>query len=260
MGESILFTAKTEHIAVITLTRPHAANALSAEMLRDLRSTLQEIEFNTKIRCVILTGAGEKAFCAGADLKERIKMKQDQVLKSVSLIHRTAALLEALPQPVIAAINGSALGGGLELALACDIRIVAENATLGLPETALAIIPGAGGTQRLPRLIGRGKAKELIYTGRRITAHEAKEINLVEHVTASCELMAKAEELAEAISANGPIAVRQAKFAINKGLETNLATGLSIEQKAYEHTIPTKDRTEGLQAFQEKRRAVYTGE
>lgn len=260
MGESILFTSKTEHIAVITLNRPHAANALSAEMLRDLQFIVQEIEFNPKIRCVILTGAGEKAFCAGADLKERIKMKQDQVLRSVSFIQRTAALLEALPQPVIATINGSALGGGLELAMACDIRIAAENATLGLPETALAIIPGAGGTQRLPRLIGRGKAKELIYTGRRITAHEAKEINLVEHVTASSELMAKAEELAEAISANGPIAVRQAKFAINKGLDTNLATGLSIEQKAYEHTIPTKDRTEGLQAFQEKRRAVYTGE
>ncbi|AGE63666.1 enoyl-CoA hydratase [Bacillus subtilis] len=259
MGDSILFTVKNEHIALITLNRPQAANALSAEMLRNLQMILQEIEFNSNIRCVILTGTGEKAFCAGADLKERIKLKEDQVLESVSLIQRTTALLDALPQPVIAAINGSALGGGLELALACDLRIAAESAVLGLPETGLAIIPGAGGTQRLPRLIGRGKAKELIYTGRRVTAHEAKEIGLVEHVTAPCDLMPKAEELAAAISANGPVAVRQAKFAINKGLETDLATGLAIEHKAYEQTIPTKDRREGLQAFQEKRRAVYKG-
>ncbi|MCY7783600.1 MULTISPECIES: enoyl-CoA hydratase [unclassified Bacillus (in: firmicutes)] len=259
MGESILFTIQNEHIAVITLNRPQAANALSAEMLRNLQLILQKIEFNSNIRCVILTGTGEKAFCAGADLKERIKLKEDQVLESVSLIQRTAALLEALPQPVIAAMNGSALGGGLELAMACDLRIAAESAMLGLPETGLAIIPGAGGTQRLPRLIGRGKAKELIYTGNRVTAHKAKEIGLVEQVTAPRDLMPKAEELAAVISANGPIAVRQAKFAINKGLETDLATGLAIEQKAYEHTIPTKDRREGLQAFQEKRRAVYKG-
>ncbi|MED1778045.1 enoyl-CoA hydratase [Bacillus subtilis] len=259
MGDSILFTVTNEHIALVTLNRPQAANALSAEMLRNLQMIIQEIEFNSNIRCVILTGTGEKAFCAGADLKERIKLKEDQVLESVSLIQRTAALLDALPQPVIAAINGSALGGGLELALACDLRIATESAVLGLPETGLAIIPGAGGTQRLPRLIGRGKAKEIIYTGSRVTAHEAKEIGLVEHVTAPCDLMPKAEELAAAISANGPIAVRQAKFAINRGLETDLATGLAIEQKAYEQTIPTKDRREGLQAFQEKRRAVYKG-
>ncbi|WP_024573040.1 enoyl-CoA hydratase-related protein, partial [Bacillus subtilis] len=193
MGDSILFTVKNEHIALITLNRPQAANALSAEMLRNLQMILQEIEFNSNIRCVILTGTGEKAFCAGADLKERIKLKEDQVLESVSLIQRTAALLDALPQPVIAAINGSALGGGLELALACDLRIATESAVLGLPETGLAIIPGAGGTQRLPRLIGRGKAKEFIYTGRRMTTHEAKEIGLVEHVTAPYDLMPKAE-------------------------------------------------------------------
>ncbi|WP_420977246.1 enoyl-CoA hydratase [Bacillus vallismortis] len=259
MGESILFTVQHEHIALITLNRPEAANALSAEMLRNLQLILHEIEFNANIRCVILTGTGEKAFCAGADLKERIKLKEDQVLEHVSLIQRTAALLEALPQPVIAAINGIALGGGLELALACDLRIAVESTVLGLPETGLAIIPGAGGTQRLPRLIGRGKAKELIYTGCRVTSHEAKEIGLVEHVTTPCDLMPKAEELAAAISANGPIAVRQAKFAINKGMETDLATGLAIEQTAYEHTIPTKDRREGLEAFQEKRRAVYKG-
>ncbi len=150
MGESILFTVQNEHIALITLNRPQAANALSAEMLRNLQLILQEIEFNSNIRCVILTGTGEKAFCAGADLKERIKLKEDQVLESVTLIQRTAALLEALPQPVIAAINGIALGGGLELALACDLRIAAESTVLGLPETGLAIIPGAGGTKGCP--------------------------------------------------------------------------------------------------------------
>ncbi|MDL5141627.1 enoyl-CoA hydratase [Bacillus atrophaeus] len=259
MGNNVLFSLRKETIAVVTLNRSHAANSLSADMLYELQDTAQKIESDPNIRCVILTGSGEKAFCAGADLKERRGMDHSQVRRSVSLIQSVVSRIEALPQPVIAALNGTALGGGLELALACDIRIATNDVRLGLPETSLAIIPGAGGTQRLPRLIGQGKAKELIYTGRRISAQEAKEIGLIEYVTASADLLSKAEQLAEFIAANGPIAVRQAKFAINKGLETDLNTGLSIEQKAYEITIPTKDRTEGLQAFQEKRRANYEG-
>ncbi|MHA7767778.1 enoyl-CoA hydratase [Bacillus atrophaeus] len=259
MVNNVLFSLRKETIAVVTLNRSHAANSLSADMLYELQDTAQKIESDPNIRCVILTGSGEKAFCAGADLKERRGMDHSQVRRSVSLIQSVVSRIEALPQPVIAALNGTALGGGLELALACDIRIATNDVRLGLPETSLAIIPGAGGTQRLPRLIGQGKAKELIYTGRRISAQEAKEIGLIEYVTASADLLSKAEQLAEFIAANGPIAVRQAKFAINKGLETDLNTGLSIEQKAYEITIPTKDRTEGLQAFQEKRRANYEG-
>ncbi|MCY8515764.1 enoyl-CoA hydratase [Bacillus atrophaeus] len=259
MGDNVLFSLRKETIAVVTLNRSHAANSLSSDMLYELQDTAQKIESDPNIRCVILTGSGEKAFCAGADLKERRGMDHSQVRRSVSLIQSVVSRIEALPQPVIAALNGTALGGGLELALACDIRIATNDVRLGLPETSLAIIPGAGGTQRLPRLIGQGKAKELIYTGRRISAQEAKEIGLIEYVTASADLLPKAEQLAEFIAANGPIAVRQAKFAINKGLETDLNTGLSIEQKAYEITIPTKDRTEGLQAFQEKRRANYEG-
>ncbi|MBU5261470.1 enoyl-CoA hydratase [Bacillus atrophaeus] len=259
MGNNVLFSLRKETIAVVTLNRSHAANSLSADMLYELQDTAQKIESDPNIRCVILTGSGEKAFCAGADLKERRGMDHSQVRRSVSLIQSVVSRIEALPQPVIAALNGTALGGGLELALACDIRIATNDVRLGLPETSLAIIPGAGGTQRLPRLIGQGKAKELIYTGRRISAQEAKEIGLIEYVTATADLLPKAEQLAEFIAANGPIAVRQAKFAINKGLETDLNTGLSIEQKAYEITIPTKDRTEGLQAFQEKRRANYEG-
>ncbi|MCY8522053.1 enoyl-CoA hydratase [Bacillus atrophaeus] len=259
MGNNVLFSLRKETIAVVTLNRSHAANSLSSDMLYELQDTAQKIESDPNIRCVILTGSGEKAFCAGADLKERRGMDHSQVRRSVSLIQSVVSRIEALPQPVIAALNGTALGGGLELALACDIRIATNDVRLGLPETSLAIIPGAGGTQRLPRLIGQGKAKELIYTGRRISAQEAKEIGLIEYVTASADLLPKAEQLAEFIAANGPIAVRQAKFAINKGLETDLNTGLSIEQKAYEITIPTKDRTEGLQAFQEKRRANYEG-
>lgn len=259
MGNKVLFSLRKETIAVVTLNRSHAANSLSADMLYELQDTAQKIESDPNIRCVILTGSGEKAFCAGADLKERRGMDHSQVRRSVSLIQSVVSRIEALPQPVIAALNGTALGGGLELALACDIRIAINDVRLGLPETSLAIIPGAGGTQRLPRLIGQGKAKELIYTGRRISAQEAKEIGLIEYVTGSADLLSKAEQLAGFIAANGPIAVRQAKFAINKGLETDLNTGLSIEQKAYEITIPTKDRTEGLQAFQEKRRANYEG-
>ena len=165
-----------------------------------------------------------------------------------------------MPQPVIAAVNGYAFGGGTELALACDIRVAAENAKFGLTETSLGIIPGAGGTQRLPRLVGKGRAKELIFTARRIDASEAKEIGLAEYEVTSDSLLEKAYELAEQIVRNAPIALAQAKFAIDKGYEVDLQTGLSIEQNAYEITIPTRDRLEGLQAFKEKRAPQYKGE
>ncbi|MFC4181898.1 enoyl-CoA hydratase [Saccharococcus thermophilus] len=260
MSELVQYTALENGIAIITLNRPESANALSTELLYELSHLLYDLAFRRDVRVVIFTGAGEKVFCAGADLKERAGMNETEVRKTVTLIRETINQVEQLPQPVICALNGSAFGGGLELALACDIRVAADTAQLGLTETSLGIIPGAGGTQRLPRLIGKGKAKELIFTAKRITAKEAEQIGLVEYVVPREQLMEKAMEIAEQIVVNAPIAVMQAKIAINRGLDVDLATGLRIEQMAYDITIPTKDRLEGLQAFKEKRKPVYKGE
>lgn len=260
MSKTILVNKLDNGIAMITLNRPEAANALSIEMLEGLRDALLTCKYDRLVRCIVITGAGEKAFCAGADLKERAGMDAVQVRKTVSLIRDNINSLESLPQPVIAAVNGVAFGGGTELALACDIRIASETAKLGLTETSLGIIPGAGGTQRLPRLVGKGRAKELIFTARRIDAAEALEIGLVEYTVPSARLLDKALEIAGQIVRNGPIAVAQAKFAIDKGYDVDLNTGLAIEQNAYEVTIPTKDRLEGLQAFKEKRTPNYIGE
>lgn len=260
MSELVQYTALENGIAIITLNRPESANALSTALLYELSHLLYDLAFRRDVRVVIFTGAGEKVFCAGADLKERAGMNETEVRKTVTLIRETINQIEQLPQPVICALNGSAFGGGLELALACDIRVAADTAQLGLTETSLGIIPGAGGTQRLPRLIGKGKAKELIFTAKRITAKEAEQIGLVEYVVPRDQLMEKAMEIAEQIVVNAPIAVMQAKIAINRGLDVDLATGLRIEQMAYDITIPTKDRLEGLQAFKEKRKPVYKGE
>lgn len=246
-------------IAIVTLTRSEAANALSIQMLHEINEALEKIHYDSAVRVVIVTGDGEKAFCAGADLKERKGMSEDQVRQTVSLIGRTVSHFELLPQPVIAAINGVAFGGGLELTLACDIRIASDNARVGLTETALGIIPGAGGTQRLPRLIGVGKAKELIYTARRLTANEALEYGVVEKVVPASNLMAEAKALGAEMAKNAPLSLVQAKTAINQGLQTDIATGLQIESLAYSRLLYTEDRLEGLRAFQEKRSPVYRG-
>ncbi|AEP01061.1 MULTISPECIES: enoyl-CoA hydratase [Heyndrickxia] len=250
---------KQDGIAVMTLNRSEAANALSKEMLSDMHEVLSEIKKDRSTRVVILTGAGEKVFCAGADLKERKGMNEEEVLQAVRKIGAVVNETAALPQPVIAALNGSAFGGGLELALACDLRIGAREAKYGLTETSLAIIPGAGGTQRLPRLIGVGKAKELIYTARRLTAEEAAAIGLLEYAVPRAAVIEKAFELAGEMQKNGPIALRQAKTAIDQGTETGLSAGLKIEELAYNALIPTEDRLEGLRAFAEKRTPVYKG-
>ncbi|MGQ3378073.1 enoyl-CoA hydratase [Priestia endophytica] len=260
MDKTILVNRLENGIVMITLNRPGAANALSLQMLKELQEAILLCKYDRTIRCVVITGAGEKAFCAGADLKERADMEQVQVRKTLSLIRGNINDLEALPQPIIAAVNGVAFGGGTELALACDIRLASETAKLGLTETSLGIIPGAGGTQRLPRLVGKGRAKELIFTARRIDAAEALEIGLVEYTASSNHLIKKALEIAGQIAQNGPIAVAQAKFAIDKGYDVDMNTGLAIEQSAYEVTIPSKDRLEGLQAFKEKRTPIYVGE
>ncbi|WP_067730332.1 enoyl-CoA hydratase [Oceanobacillus damuensis] len=260
MSDLLNVDLKEEHIAVITLNRPEAANALSNAMLQQLNEAVRKIDQNKSVYCTIITGSGKKAFCAGADLKERRGMSEQQVIETVRSIGQTLTAIENMKMPVIAAINGSAFGGGLELALACDLRIAAEDVKLGLTETSLAIIPGAGGTQRLPRLIGLGHAKRLIYTAKPVKADEALSIGLVEQTVGGNELLAEAYNLAIAIASNGPIALMQAKKAITEGMQTNMTEGLGIEHASYKKTIPTADRIEGLQAFKEKRKPVYKGE
>jgi enoyl-CoA hydratase/carnithine racemase len=208
---------------------------------------------------IIITGEGNKAFCSGADLKERATLSPEEVKEYIYTIRNLFTSIEQLNKPVIAAVNGIALGGGTELALASDIRFASVNASMGLTETRLAIIPGAGGTQRLPRLVGKGKAKELIFTGRRISAQEALDIGLVNKICEQEDLLNECKEMAAMICETGPIAIEQAKYAINYGLETDIHTGLAIESNAYWVCIPTEDRLEGLAAFKEKRKPVFKG-
>lgn len=258
MNERIVTLDMEGPVAVLRLNRPEVMNAFNGEMVQALSDRLDLLRFDPAVRVVIVTGAG-KAFSAGADLKERAGMTPEQVRAFIFKIRRLMDDVEQFSKPVIAAVNGVALGGGTELALATDIRIAADAATMGLTETRLAIIPGAGGTQRLPRLVGKGTAKEMIFTGRRIDAREALRIGLVNQVHPSEALMAACLRLAGEICECGPVAVEQAKYAINRGLETDMATGLAIESNAYWVCIPTEDRTEGLAAFREKRKPQYKG-
>lgn len=243
----------------LTIERPEVMNCLSFPTLKRLRGLCAELADDLTIRCVLITGAGDKAFCAGADLKERKTMPAERVPRFVEQIRATMDDVEALPQPTIAVVNGFAFGGGTELLLACDLRVCAAEATLGLTETTLAIIPGAGGTQRLPRLIGRSRAKDLVLTGRKIDAAEAERIGLVNRVAPAERLADAATELARVIAANGPVAVRAAKAAIDQGTEHPLAEGLAIEARCYERVLPTQDRLEALAAFAEKRPPRYQG-
>lgn len=252
-------------ILILTLNRPEAMNCFNSELLADLAGAIREADFDTGLRCLIITGAAgedpkKAAFSTGADLRERRTMTQDQVRRFIFTIRDTFTAVEQVRMPVIAAINGFAFGGGIELALACDIRIASSTAVMGLTETSLAIIPGAGGTQRLPRIIGIAKAKELIFTARRIDAQTALEIGLVNRVVEPEQLLPASLEIAREIARNGPIGVAQAKFAINYGMEASLGVALPLESKAYEATIPTKDRLEALAAFAEKRKPVFKGE
>ena len=259
MDENVLLKKENDGVLVLTLNRPELMNAFNFTLLNALKEEVEALRFNTNIRVVIITGSGQKAFCAGADLKERADLSELQVKAFIFTIRNLFTAIEDLNKPVIAAINGVALGGGMELCLACDIRIAATSASMGLTETRLAIIPGAGGTQRLPRLIGRGKAKELIFTGRRIGAQEAMQIGLINKICEKEVLLDECQKMAAMICDAGPIAIEQAKYAINNGLETDLHTGLGIESNAYWVTIPTEDRLEGLAAFREKRKPVYRG-
>ena len=259
MDNNILLKEEQDGVILLTLNRPEVMNSFNFDLLHALKEQIEGVRFKPEVRVIIVTGTGEKAFCSGADLKERVTLSPIQVKEYIFTIRNLFTSIEQLNKPVIAAVNGIALGGGTELALASDIRIASMNASMGLTETRLAIIPGAGGTQRLPRLVGRGKAKELIFTGRRVNAEEALQIGLVNAICEKDELIPEAMKMAAMICETGPIAIEQAKYAINYGLETDLHTGLAIESNAYWVTIPTEDRLEGLAAFREKRKPVYKG-
>ncbi|MFJ7752509.1 enoyl-CoA hydratase-related protein [Peribacillus muralis] len=246
-------------IGYITVNRPEVLNCFDYETLSELQKVIDGIYLDSDIRVVIFTGAGEKAFSAGADLKERKSLNDGEVRRNVKLIRDVFTSIAGLPQPTIAAVNGYALGGGFEWLLSCDFAIAAEGVSLGLTETSWGIIPGAGGTQRLPRLIGEMKAKELIFTAKKLTAEEALQLGILLEVVPRGQLQTACEGLAAAIMKNGPVAVNQAKYAISQGMNTDLQTGMAIEGKAYELTIPTQDRLEALRAFSERRKPQFTG-
>lgn len=257
-------TGDCEGVTVFGLNRPEAKNAISKNLLKEFVNAIESVQHDRSVRVVLLRSLVSGVFCAGADLKERAKMRPEEVGPFVSKARACISLLENLPMPVIVALDGVALGGGLEISLACDLRVAANSAKMGLVETKLAIIPGAGGTQRLPRIIGAAKAKELIFTAAVLNGTQAAEIGLVNHVVPQNEsadaAYHKALEIAKMIIPNGPIGVKMAKTAISRGLEVDLGTGLSIEEACYAQVIPTKDRIEGLTAFREKRRPDYKGE
>ena len=260
MNDNVLLVEEDAGIATLTLNRPEVMNSFNFSLLHALRDQIESFRFRRDLRVIIITGSGERAFCSGADLKERATLGPDQVREYIYTIRNLFTSIEELNKAVIAAVNGIALGGGTELALASDIRIASSNASMGLTETRLAIIPGAGGTQRLPRLVGKGKAKELIFTGQRIDAQEALKIGLVNKICEPQDLLAECQKMAAMICETGPVAIEQAKYAINYGLETDMHTGLAIESNAYWVCIPTEDRLEGLTAFKEKRKPVYKGQ
>ena len=245
-------------IGILTMNRPAALNALNAETVVELGEALCEIGKDASVKVVILTGA-DRAFVAGADIKEMLPMTAAQAQAWCQMAQSVFNQLETLPQPVIAAINGFALGGGCELAMACDIRIASEKAKFGQPEVSLGIIPGFAGTQRLPRLVGKGIAKELIYSGDMIDAQEAWRIGLVNKVTTAEELLPTAKAMAQKIMTRGLYAVQMAKVAIHNGLNTDLATGSNFEAALFGVTCATEDKKEGMTAFVEKRKPVFPG-
>ncbi len=240
-------------VGIITIDRPKALNSLNEEVLEEFEKALDSVDIE-EIRCLILTGGGEKAFVAGADIATQYPLSKEEGKDWSNFGNRIFLKLERFPIPVIAAINGYALGGGCEISLACDIRICSENAVFGQPEVGLGITPGFGGTQRLARLVGSGMAKEMIYSGRNVKADEALRIGLVTHVYPLETLMDEAMKLASRIASNAPIAVRNSKKAINEGIELDIEEALSLEAKLFGDCYETHDQKEGMSAFLEKRK------
>ena len=245
-------------VAVVTLNRPERMNALGRELVAALRAAFHELANDSAVSVIVLTGTG-KGFCAGADLREREGMTPDEARAFIRSLNDTFNAVEDTPQPVIAAINGFALGGGLELALACDIRLAAHSAQLGLTETRLGIIPGAGGTQRLPRAIGTARARELIFAGRRLVASESVTWGIASRAVADDELQAAAITLAHEVSLGAPLALRAAKLAMNAAWRRERDAALTDEQTAYAPLLQTQDRLEALAAFREKRAPKFEG-
>lgn len=246
-----------EGIATITMNRPQALNAFNSDQLDLLLSVIRDVAANQGVRVAILTGAGDRAFAAGADIKEMVGLDPAEGLAFGRRGHAVANALEAMPQPVIAAVNGYAFGGGCELALACDIRLASENARFAQPEVGLGIPPGWGGSQRLPRLVGPGIASELILTGRHVLADEALRIGLVNAVHPLDQLLPAANEMARSIARNSPRAVRAAKSLMKLAFQGNPGAGLEAEVRAFGEAFATADQREGMTAFVEKRAAVF---
>jgi enoyl-CoA hydratase len=255
----ISYEREPNNIGVLTINRPNVLNALNWDTLGELREFLEDVLPKEELKALIFTGAGDKAFVAGADIAQMNEMKERDFQDYVDYAHRVYELIENEPCPSIAAINGYALGGGCELALACDIRIASEKARLGFPEVKLGIFPGWGGTQRVTRILGLGKTKELVFTGEMITADEALRIGLVERVVPHGEIMSEAKKLAGDIAKRGPIAVRLSKTAINAGSEMDLQKALLLEKTLVSLCFDSQDRVEGMKAFLEKREPSFTG-
>ena len=255
---TVLYETK-DNIAYVTINRASMLNCFDYETLHRLQEVVDSISLDREVRAVIFTGAGDQAFSAGADLKERKTLNEMEVKRNVMAIRDAFQAIANLPQPTIAAVNGYAFGGGFELMIACDFSIAVEGVQMGLTETGWAIIPGAGGTQRLPRLVGEMRAKELIFTARKFTAEEGMNLGIILEVVERENLLSACEQLAFEMMKNGPVAIQQAKYAITQGMNTDLQTGLAIESKAYELIIPTEDRMEALHAFSEKRSPVFKG-
>jgi enoyl-CoA hydratase/carnithine racemase len=256
--ENVLYEKKGP-IAYVTLNRPKVLNALNQRTWEELRAAFEDARDDAEVRGIIVTGAGDKAFAAGADITELAKATAVEAQTSSRYGQEVLSLVETLGKPVIAAVNGFALGGGCETALACTIRVASENAKFGVPEVTLGLIPGCGGTQRLPRLVGKGRALQLILSGGMIGAEDAYRIGLVNEVVPAAELVTRAEAIMNQFLSNAPLSLKFALEAVNKGLETNQAEGLSLEASYFGLCAGTEDKKEGTQAFLQKRAAQFHG-
>jgi enoyl-CoA hydratase len=258
--ETIRVAEEGGGLTVLTLSRPEVANAMNTQMGRDLLAFFETVNADPlAYRCIVMTGAGDKAFCAGGDLKERLGMSDETWQAQHLLFERMIRAFICCPVPVLGAINGAAYAGGCELALCCDFLYAAETARLALTEVTFGIMPGAGGTQNLPRAVGERRAKEIILTGRPFSAKDAYDWGMVNRLCAPDKLMNEALETAHRIADNAPISVRQAKHAIHYGLQMDLASGMMLEIEAYNRMVPTEDRREGIASFNEKRKPVFKG-